>query len=379
MNWPLTLFRAFSVIVVTLFTVAGLYRLSVVGAEGDLRDWNSFLTAGQLVVAGDAAELYRTERFPVGFQFVYPPPMAIVYAPLGMLSEDAAHYAWLGFIWVLYILSILFIIRALKPSPAFGATIALGALASGAWWSNSVVGQNGSLWLFSMALGLYLHKEGKPVQTGVALSLLLLKPSLGLGVLSVILVSRRLAIAQGMLIGGTGISALSLVLPPTLWREWFSQVLSQLGKAGDAQGKFWFQDTLLAFLRATMGDGAILPWAVTLVCTAGLIIYALRSRDTPTWYERMISIATLTIVACSPYSFTYDSVLLVVPAALWLCTFRHLLPPKTNLIIGSILWLITILHLVGPFYLKSSSLPMVGVLVWFWLVILCTTKTESKT
>lgn len=377
MNWPLTLFRTFSVVVVTLFTVAGTYRLFEVGPEGDPRDWSSFLTAGQMVATGTEGDLYNAHRFPPGFQFVYPPPMAVLYAPLGLLSEHAAYCAWIGFIWILYVLSILFILRALKPPPALGATIALGALASGAWWANSVVGQNGSLWLFSVASALYLHTQGKRGWSGVALSLLLLKPSIGIGVLFLFLLSRRWEVARGMLIGAFGFLTISLVLPLTLWSEWFLQIVSQLSKAGMVHEKFWFQDTLLAFFRSTFGERAMIFWGVTLACTAGLVVRAIGTHQSPISFERIISIAILGIISCSPYSFTYDSVLLVIPAALWLCNLRETLPPTTNLLVGSILWVITIQHVVGPFYLKTQSIPTVGLLVWLWLISITTMPTRT--
>jgi hypothetical protein len=256
--------------------------------------------------------------------FPYPPPVALLFAPLGLLPLSGAVVGWVFLsLWMITAsvwMGLVVWVRGqteVRLAPYF-----LPALAGTFLFRPVLVtlenGQLSALFLFSLALCAYLLETGRPFWGGLALALLALRPNLGLPVLAAaglwLLLQRRWNALVGLAVSGLGLLVVSFALQPQWLQGWL-----QMG--GDKfSNTFGYHATLWGLSGSVCGHG--LRCTVILGSVAGLVLAALTlflllcapERNSPGF---ALAVTTCLGLLIAPYLWAYDQILLVVPA-LWL-------------------------------------------------------------
>ena len=340
----------------------------VVGAFAyDYHDWPAFWSAGATVGTANLVDPARHHAWqlahglPAAF-FAYPPGSAWLFWPFSLVSLPAAFVvhgllmiglaAWAG--WI--------------AGPAYGLDRRAAVLATLAWAPVSasvVIGQNGPLGLFLAVVAVAGLAGGRVLPTGVAIGLLLYKPTFAAPLIGLLVLRRRWRELALVLLVGAG---------------WY--VAGVAAAAGDWAWPLAWVDGLQGYVEADFAgnaDKAVslpglvarvpgLPGWVAIAAGAALVAVALPRLIRAPILEAA-SAACLVGVAVSPHAWGYDAAL-VVPFLLWLLSGhgREVLgePWRTRLIVAA--------YVVAPLWLVSRQtiLSAVAVLVLgltaLWLV-----------
>lgn len=296
-------------------------------AGGRPNDFAAYHAAAQGVLRGDLAASYSAET-----PYQYPPTLAVLAAPLGLLPVRAAAAVWtLGSLAVL-----LWTFRALGTAlgpEVGGLDQALGFLLiyrmAESDFSN---GNANTMVLGLLVLGFLLHRRGRPVTGGGILGLaaaIKVTPAIFLAWL---LFQKRWRMALGFVAGAAlgGIAFPALVLGPVpyarAYAEFYRTTVSPLNVAderygGEAPGGYLAGQSLRALLHrllrdidATAHDRAAasvnlldLPKgavdAIYLACAAGFLAFLLfRFRGSRDWSGPEIGAAAAAMVLLAPLS-----------------------------------------------------------------------------
>lgn len=279
-------------------------------------DFVSFWAAGHLTIEGQPDDSYKlaehrnaellTGRFEGLVPFPYPPPYLLLMAPFGALPFWAAFPLWVALLCTLFFL----VFRRLVPRPyIFAHPAAL---------PNVLVGQNGMLTasIFFAGLSLLGRREWL---AGAILGGLVIKPQLGL-LIPVALVAGRYWRA----FAGAALSALLLLVTALVtfgaetYRAFFAMIPEQ---AAFLSGQIPWPK--VASLYGALRTLAV-PESVAMALHAGLALVA----AVLTWlawvrrYDTRIPLLAAASLLISPYLFTYDSLLLLIPIG-WLIVRRE--------------------------------------------------------
>lgn len=287
------------------------------------RDWTAFHRAGLLFWEGRLRDIYplsfeTVPRFP----FLYPPFAIYAFAPLGLLSPVWA-YATCAAVACLALALALRWMRNLMPDwPADYLTSTLVVLASVCWLNVVVTGQLSALLLLIIVGGFVALRRGQGILAGVVFALLLIKPNLGAVFALYCLASRNRRVLLGLAMGGALLGGVTLFLGVELWQDFFAASQRMAKALADGRVPMWKQQTVYAFWRTTLGSAA--PplviyglWAGCVLPAAIGVWSAWRARVSAEQLPRILAITVLLAVACNPYMYIYDGLLLVIPGLVW--------------------------------------------------------------
>jgi hypothetical protein len=237
--------------------VVGLLALllGTAGAAADRQgDFVHLWLGGQRAASGAGAALYAAEgqrralaealgtavpaslwapRNDVLGAFFYPPPAALLYAPLGALHLRLAGVAHAVLHAIAALLSGLVLARWAGLRPTAGALLVLSCPAV---LHGHVLGQNGVWTLLLISLALELLRAGRPLLGGLGLGLLVAKPHWLLLLAPVALVAQAPRLALGAALGAGGLSALSLLIfGAAPWADYLG-LLPALGRLSEQPG-----------------------------------------------------------------------------------------------------------------------------------------------
>lgn len=240
--------------------------------------------------------------------FLYPPGVAWVVAPLGSLPLSAAFWVHAAFMVVCGLLA------GLVGARVYALDDRVGVLAVLAWApviGAASVGQNTPLALLLILLTIWGMARDRDAVTGLAVGLLLYKPTLALPLLGLLLLRRRwsaLAIATLLAVGWYAIGVTASAGDwqwPIHWvsglSDWYStDVAGNVGKAISLSGLL-------------IGWGG--PTAVWLVVAVAILLASLPRLIRAPIVEAGAG-ACLVGLAVSPHSLNYEGVILL-PIILW--------------------------------------------------------------
>ena len=289
-------------------------------------DFFTFWLAGHMVWTGQAQ--YQANEWISGHnqfgvtwipnnQFVYPLPLALIYAPLGLLDLRNAFILWDSLSEAMILFSVFGLIsfQAEPIKKHYLILIFAGAILFRPTLVTLFYGQISSLLLFILTGVLLLWRKEKWLLGGMVLPLVALKPNLGIPIL--ILISFWLLIQKRFLsLAGMAISAVVLVLIGMLLdKNWIIEYLA-IGNTKMSQ-TFGFSPTiwgLSAYLSDFKLTGTIiLGGIVTAALLIGVFYFLGQKRrpiDSPLW---AMSIAIATTLLITPYTWPYDQLLLFIP------------------------------------------------------------------
>jgi hypothetical protein len=304
-------------------------------------DFVSFWSAGRLVVEGmpnaayDVAAHHRAEMQIVPgigtLPFPYPPPFLALMAPFALLPFAAAFVLWVLLTGTIYAAAA----RRLTAWPY--------VLANPTILVDAMIGQTGLLAGGLLIAGAVISAEA-PFTGGVLLGLMIFKPQL-----AVMLPVALLAARQWSSIAGAAVSAIALLLlglvlfGPTAYAGFFQMLLRYSGYLRNARWNWTELASPFAFCRYFgIGVGLSLALQLVIALSAASLTGIAWWRD---WETKIPVLACATLLG-SPYLFTYDAVLMIVPAA-------YMLEQRRFWLVG-LLWLMCALPVAHVFGLYDG-------------------------
>jgi hypothetical protein len=275
-------------------------------------DFLSYWAAAKLAVGGHAPLAYdvnvhrQVETTAVSLYgllpFPYPPPFLLLLLPFGIPSYGVSFPLWVVTTGLLYVL-------ASRPasSPSF-------ALAQPAVFLNEIQGQNGFL-----TCGIFMLAASAlptaPYLAGAIWGLLIIKPQLALLLPVALIAGREWKAIAGGAFSAIAVSLLALLVLGTEAYKGFFQILPLYGQ-WMATSEWPWQKLASPFAMLRYFDvpqTAALIVHAAIAVGAAFVTWRAWARALP---QRVPVLAAATLLV-SPYTLTYDSLLLLAPLA-WL-------------------------------------------------------------
>lgn len=322
-------------------------------------DFFSFWLAGQVVQQGQSP--YDVKVWIEGHQnhhadwisdptFLYPLPFAIVMVPLSQLALPVAYAIWVSISqWILFG-STIWLLRLFRDKARFFILPVFAGLALfRPVFPLLLNGQIASLLLLWVLLSLALFVRQRTFGAGLMLSLVVLKPNLGVPILGLVslylLLSRQFRGLLGIGVGLLILLGISLFVQPD-WIRAYADVLLY-----KQTSTFGYTPTLWGLVYFLTGMNRELSlWIGALLClfVVGVFIVVISQRDVD--YDGVFSLATSLAVLMTPYLWPYDQILLIIPiifimACMAQARWPFLISALFFLIVDVIYWLILWLSL----------------------------------
>lgn len=297
------------------------------------RDFFKFWLAARLILEGGDPQLtsdwlagherYGSTWLPEGTS-LYPLPLALLLAPLGLLPLEMAFVLCIALTILLALASVALTMRIWPQAiwlpyvlPLIAATLLFRPLLITLW-----LGQLSGLFLISLALAGWCWERGRWLAGGVALALLMLKPSLGAPLIALLgiwmLVQHRHNAILGLSGGMLGLLLLGMLRSPD-WPLRFLAIGSE--RASSRLGttpNLWGLGTLACgHDSGCIGAVGGALSAVTLIVAAMLLW---RTMTTLSPYMAICWAAPLALLV-TPYTYAYDQLILLVPTVIITLTF----------------------------------------------------------
>jgi hypothetical protein len=312
--------------------IAALVTLATPGAfdrHGILKgvDFLQFFTAGRLVADGRVDQLYDWGAFAstlrsavpgtgeLLFLSVYPPQVALVFAPLGRMDYLGALAIWTAVSAVLYAGCVRTLQRA---SPFFQnpKTWWLVAVAFAPFQQLILHGQVAAPALVCFTAAWLALRWNRPWWFGAALGCLAFKPQFGVAAAIAILVTRDYRVAFG---AGTAallqMAVAGATLGPAVLVAYLAKIPLVLGSSELFEPKLWQMHNLRGFWGLLLGTGGI-GAAITFGSSVVVVYLVFRIWRATVSADVRIAALVLGTVLVNPHLYVYDLVVLGVPLAL---------------------------------------------------------------
>jgi hypothetical protein len=305
-----------------LFALLAIYFTS----GEPLFDFTAFWIAGSLTLngqdpylVGDWVPVYS--QFPsLGLAdnqtFLYPKPILLLFLPFGVLPLKTASIIWLVLTQIA-VLAVVLLLSSFWPVDKRGkylAPLLIAILIFRPYLLTLNLGQLGGFFLLIITAAMLFWRKDKWLAAGILLSLLALKPQLGLPILALIslwlLYKRTWAHFLGLGIGGISLFVLGWFFDP----DWVSKFL-QIG-TNKVSVTFGHHPTLWGLCgylcnrqqSCTMLSGI----TISVVFLALFFILLWKMRDQLSLPE-ILALSIPLALMLTPYLWAYDQVLLIIP------------------------------------------------------------------
>jgi len=331
-------------------------------------DFATFHAAAALVVTGRGDVIYEPAVFQsilrpelgVYGPFGNPPPLALLLSPLGHLSFETAWFVWsavavIGIGVAACLLGskhpLIFIAWSLLLPPVYYAL---------------TFGQLSVLWLVILSGTYQLLKRGHFIAGGAVAGLLVMKPTLAVGLAVWWLVrwrKYRLAVVSAL---GTALIALgaSYVIYPAIWTNYWDSV-SAFVSLRDVVETQWAQFSLWSFWDLLIPGARLLTTVLGLISAVALLAIAVwQLRRSESLDGSMIIAVVLTLLVV-PHLLAYDWTLLLIPGVLLLESKRDepALFAAGFIVISAAAWSLVLTNWmldVGGFAFQMAPLALLG-------------------
>jgi Glycosyltransferase family 87 len=369
--------RAHALVLMAVLWGGAIWLLATPGASdrfGQLKapDFSQFFMAGKLALTGRIHSLYDWPAFALALRnevpgigdllylSVYPPQVAVLFAPLAALGYAPALIAWTVCSTLLYGA----VVYALT-SPfdrMWRLTCALLALGNPAFQQTILHGQISTLALAAVLVAWRAWHSGHLVLAGIALGSLVFKPQLLSIALAAIVLRPSLRLAWGVAAGAVGQCALTACVTGVAVLGDFARAAARVLARPEAfEPKPWQLHSLKGAIALVVDRPlyASILWGLCVALTLLLASRAIRAtRDRRIAFSAVI-VAGLLI---DPHLYGYDLVILTVPLALIADVYRTERGGAAPLAYA-LFWA----PLVGPFAaLTHVQLTSPLALAWLW-------------
>jgi hypothetical protein len=306
--------------------VAATRIVSTINYKTNSIDFVAFWLAGNLVANGhnpyDAtlwvngyAHNGAGER--IDHSFLYPLPLAFIFAPLGLLSLRAANILWVA-ITLFIILGVtlaLSLTREGSKAKLLLVYILIGVIFFRPTTLVLFTGPISGLLLILLAGSFFCFEKNKTFWGGFLLAFLMLKPNLGAIMIPLMgfwLMRQKIANAfWGMAAAGLLMLTAGLLYNPHWLTEYW-----QVG-AGKLTQTFGFSPTVWGLAHLACGyqqSCTLVVGGAFAVALTGMVIWLLVRLPQVTLLDAFSLSTTLTLLV-TPYVWTYDQLLLLIPIA----------------------------------------------------------------
>lgn len=347
---------------------------------GTLRgvDFLQFYAAGWVVANGHAASLYDWEAFArrlpelvpgIGdllFLPLYPPQMALVFAPLGTLSYLPALAIWTLISAALYVGAGWAALRALPALRAYRLEAWCFALGFPPFLQLLAHGQVAAIALALLVAALYGFQIARPSVVGLALGSLVFKPQLGAFALAALMLWPSWRLLGGLIVGaGAQLALVAGILGTALLREYVTLVQTLATSAEQFEPKIWAMHSLRGAIELALGQSrlATVCW---LLGVATVIWLARRAWTRHQSCHVRFALICFTGLLLNPHLYVYDLVLLAVPLAClaaWLLQRNDPLDVPVQYLAYSLIWLPLLAPLAAITHIQLTA-PTLTVLLW---------------
>lgn len=279
--------------------------------------------------------------------YLYPLPLAILMAPLGLLSLKEAFAVWIMISEALIVASAWLLFRLWRTNTVkpYVFPVAAGIILFRPVIITLTGGQFGTALLFILCSTLFLWEKERWFWGSLLLSLLILKPNTGFFILAFsaiwLLFQQRWNGLAGMLLGGLSLLGIGLLRDPGWVEAYFL-----IGNRKIAE-TFGFSPTLWGLAAG------ICNFQRTCTLTAGWFSVILLVSITFTLLFRKnfsaspalpLSLIVCLVLSVTPYIWPYDQILLILPLLLFI---GYLVIHRTRFILSGALFLVFDLITLG--------------------------------
>ena len=309
--------------------VCTLLAIRIVGSMDYHHNDNDFFTfwlAGHLVTLGgspyDTAQwVAGYHQFDIGFipnlAFLYPIPLALLLAPLGLIPFHAAYIVWVTLIQLM-ILTSLAVLLSMDANPRaklFFIPLLAGIVLFRPTILTLTQGQVSGLFLFALTWIAFLWQKGKWFWGGFLLGFLALKPNLGIIVIVLLAIwllpQKRWTALWGTLVSGIFVLIAGLIYNPAWVVQYWHVGGNKLAETFGGSPTVWGLAALICRNHSTCT--LTLGGLAALLVLLGFFWTVLRSRATLQPVTVLALAVTVTLLV-APYTWTYDQLLLILPA-----------------------------------------------------------------
>lgn len=291
--------------------------------DAKMTDFASYWQAGHMILNGqnvyDSAEwiavrdaqqtAYHSEK-----TFHYPLPFAVLFALLALFPIEFAYSLWTFLAQIGILVSINLLLSFYPERPGYLDLLAIaGVFLFRPTFPAIGNGQIVPFLLFLISVSIRLFHDEKWLSGGLVMSVLSLKPSIGIPILVLaggwLLAGKRWRGLAGMALGGLTLALMGAIVN-------YRWVIDYLSIGGDSfQKYFGMQPTMWGFLDRIFETDATslmvgLVCAAAVLATEAYLFWMHRTRLKPFPAFATILPAMLFI---APYSWNYDQILLAVP------------------------------------------------------------------
>jgi hypothetical protein len=356
----------------TLFVlIFSLWLVNVAKSGGQKllgQDWILFQRVGQQFLEGQTREIYRLDP---QFPFLYPPFVIYFCVPVALVPG-----LW-GYPFCLLVESLMLaatfraLSRFLPASRGEYLTLVLVTLGSAPWLGVLITGHFSAPNLFFMVAGFLAWREGKTLTAGTLISGLVYKPNLGVAYGFVALLKREWRMLAGMFLCFGVLMASSLPLGIDVWKDYLALTKQLPDQIRAHPNMYVRQQNLFAFWRTLMPGASWnvinTLWGLSVVSVAGAAAWCWRGPIRPERLPRLLGVTVLAIVACNPYLFFYDALLLLIPGAVWFIERRGYQQTRRRTIGGLVVLIYFWQHLSMLFAKQVPSIVGAAVAVWVFV------------
>jgi alpha-1,2-mannosyltransferase len=284
------------------FYVAG--RFAARGQLQSLYDWPAFASDLAHAVPHSSGLLYLS---------VYPPQLAILFAPLASIDYLPALIIWTAASSALYALSIAILIRRDGALWSQSGTIVLLAAAFPAFQQALFHGQIGTLVLFAVAMAWWAFQRDAWWFAGFAMGSLVFKPQMCAIAACAVLFLPSWRLLAGVLCGALAqlVAVLAFAGAAPLIGYW-AAVERVLAAPQKFEPKLWQMHSLRGAIELITGQSrfSIVLWVL---CAVGVLWLARRVSGRTD--DRRLQFAAVVIAALliNPHLYVYDLVVLAAP------------------------------------------------------------------
>ena len=286
-------------------------------------DFFTFWLAGHLVMQG--GNPYSPMQWVAGHHqfgvtwipnqaYVYPLPLALLFAPLGLLSLYQAYIVWVAFTIMMILVSLAILMKALAGPFRLAIPILTGIVIFRPTTLTLVTGQISGWLLLLLAITAYLWEKGKWEWGSLLLPILMLKPNLGAPLVFLLgfwlLLQKRYKSILVMVLMGLILFCIGFLQNHQWLSLYWSIGNTKLAQTFGGSPTVWGLGALISHNQNTIT--LIIGSLAGLAILFGFFRAILRAGDT----LRPVSVLALAVcvtLLVTPYTWTYDQVLLILP------------------------------------------------------------------
>ena len=342
------------------------------------KDWLMFWDTSNLITYTKLGKIYPgvTPSLP----FIYPPPFLFLIYPLKYLSKPFGYMTIIVFSVTMLISAFRVMGSIFKLRRSDFLCLCIIILSSASWIIMLPLGHFSSLYLFLVCAGLKLRELRMPWRSGLVLSLLMLKPNIGIMFPFLFLLRRDFKLVAGWVAGMGALISFSVLAFKSVWSDYFASMTTLNTIIGETLP--WKHHTLHALLRSLLpsSDPQLLLWVwiSTVIPLILLCAYAwYSSKDCTEHYPRLFGIAILTTITCNPYFHHYDAILAALPAFTWFSNKHKYHFGFSYGVIGASLVLAYLVQQISVFYVQRGP-SLVSIPLALYLVIDCLDLISSN-